>query len=68
VPSPDSRIDEAVLVAADIDGLDPLEAEVPLQVGVQERRNKAATGSVHVDGGGPPAGKPHSSATEQATI
>src|SRR4029450_6841689 len=34
---PDPRVDEAVLVARGVDRLHPVEAEVPLEVGVDER-------------------------------
>lgn len=37
------------LVAAGVDGADILKAEVPLQVWLNKRSNKAPTGSVHMD-------------------
>lgn len=43
-------VDEAVLVARDVDGHDALEAKVPLEVGHDKRRHKAARGRVDVDG------------------
>jgi hypothetical protein len=50
----DAGVDEAVLVAADVDALDQRQAEVPLQVRVQEGRDEAAARRVHVDGRLPP--------------
>ena len=46
----DARVGEAVLVAGHVDRLHLREAEVPLQVGVQERCDEAAAGRVDVDG------------------
>ena len=51
----DAGVDEAVLVAADVDALHPRQPEVPLQLRVQERRDEPAAGGVHVDGR-PPTG------------
>ena len=36
-------------MATGVDGADILEAEVPFQVGLNKRSDKAATGSIHVD-------------------
>ena len=44
----DTRVDEAVLVARDVDRLDGRQPEVPDQVGVGERRHEAAGGRVDV--------------------
>ena len=45
----EARVDEAILVAADIDGADERDAEVPAQLRAQERGNPAARGAVDVD-------------------
>ena len=42
-------IGQPVLVPADVDRDHPGQAEIPLEVGVQERHHEAATGGVHVD-------------------
>ena len=44
----DARVDEAVLVAGDVDRPDLLELEVPLRVGVEEGPDERATGAVDV--------------------
>jgi hypothetical protein len=45
----DAGVDEAVLMAADVDALDPGETEVPLQLRVEEGRDEAAARRVNVD-------------------
>jgi hypothetical protein len=45
----DARVDEAVFVAGDVDADNALEAEVPLERGVNEGDDEAAGCSVHVD-------------------
>ena len=46
----DAGVDEPVLVAGGVDRLHPLEPEVPLQLGLDERRDEAARGAVDVHG------------------
>ena len=46
----DARVDEPVLVAGGVDRGDARQAEVPDEVGVDERRDERARGAVDVDG------------------
>ena len=45
----DPRVDESVLVARGVDRLDARKAEVPLEVGLDERRHEPARGRVDVE-------------------
>lgn len=47
----DTGVDEAVLVAGDVDADDVGEAEIPFQLGDDERGDETAGGGVDVDGG-----------------
>ena len=44
------RIHQPILVAGGIDGLHPLEAEIPLDLGLNERRNEPPACCIDVDG------------------
>ena len=45
----DTRVDQSVLMARDVDRDDFLKAEIPFKIGHHERSNEASTGGVDVD-------------------